>query len=67
MRRILTVRGMQRMGRIQRMRGDTKDGEDIQGRILRMGKDTEDTEDEKNTDGVGDAEDWEDTEDEGGY
>ncbi len=58
------MRGMPRIGRIQRMRGDTKDGEDIQGRILRMGKDTKD---EKNTDGEGDAEDREDTEDDGGY
>jgi hypothetical protein len=45
MRRILTVRGMVRIGRIQRMRGDTKDGENIQGRILRMRGDTKDGED----------------------
>ncbi len=37
MRRILTVRGMLRIGRIQRMRGDTKDGENYS---------REDTEDE---------------------
>ncbi len=52
MRRILTMKGMLRIGRIRRMRGDTKDGEDIQGRILRMGKDTKD---EKNTVRVFDA------------
>jgi hypothetical protein len=45
MRRILTVRGMLRIGRIQRMRGDTKDGENIQGRILRMRGDTKDGKD----------------------
>jgi hypothetical protein len=37
MRRILTMKGMLRIGRIQRMRGDTKDGENILVRILRMG------------------------------
>jgi hypothetical protein len=37
MRRILTMKRMLRIGRIRRMRGDTKDGENIQGRILRMG------------------------------
>jgi hypothetical protein len=42
MRRILTMRCMLRIGRLQRMRGDTKDGENIQGRILRMRGDTKD-------------------------